>query len=51
MNETELTLKEIIKRLEYMYGMNVESDEKYSEYAMRSFLNDIYTADIFGIRS
>ena len=47
MNETELTLKEIIERFEYMYGMNIESDEKYSEYAMRSILNDIYTADIF----
>ena len=34
MNETELTLKEIIKRLEYMYGMNVESDEKYSSNSL-----------------
>ena len=47
MNETELTLKEIIERLEYMFGVNIKSDEKYSEYAMRSFLNDIYTSYIF----
>lgn len=47
MNKTELTLKEIIERLEYMFGMKIEDDVKYSEFAMISYLNDIYTADIF----
>ena len=48
MNERELSLKEVIERIEYMFGYKLEdTDVKFTEYGMKSLINDIYTSDIF----
>lgn len=41
----ELTLKEIVERLEKLRGFNMESDEKFYEYEIRSLIHDVYVLD------
>lgn len=48
MDTKELSLKEVVERIEYMFGYKLEdTDVKFTEYGMRSLINDIYTMDIF----
>lgn len=48
MNEKELSLKEVIERIESRYGFKLEeTDVKFTEYGMKSMISNIYATDIF----
>lgn len=42
MNEQLLTFKEIVENLQYLFGLNTESEEVFSENEIKCFITSIY---------
>ena len=42
MNEQLLTFKEIVENLQYLFGLNTESKEVFSENEIKCFITSIY---------
>ena len=46
MEEKELTLKEVFDCIEKLCGFSMDCDVKFTEYGMKSLINDVYTKAI-----
>ena len=42
MHEQLLTFKEIVENLQYLFGLNTESEEVFSENEIKCFITSIY---------
>jgi hypothetical protein len=46
MNDKLLTFKEIIENLQHFFGLNIESDETFSEHEIKCLITSIYRGQI-----